>query len=240
MNRKTIIIASLLIVATVSVACVITGFNDDEKTITETRNPGNFHGIDADSGFDVFLYQDGKNEVILEADSSLIEHIETKVKNGVLQIRLNKSFAKINKLSVHVHFDEINIIKASGGSDVVSKTILKQDKLEINASGGADVDVQVDANTIVAGVSGGADLDISGTSNKLNINASGGSDVKAYKLKSLNALVNASGGCDVEVFATQQLDIDASGASDVVFCGNPSVVNINKSGASDVKRRMND
>jgi hypothetical protein len=240
MKQKIIVVASFLILATVSVACIIAGINNNEKGVKETRTVESFSGIDADSGFNVYLYQDGKSEVVVESDSTLIQHIETNVKNGVLKIRLKKNVVRTKTLNVHVHFDKLNMIKASGGGDIIGKTILKQNKLVINSSGGSDVSIEVYANEIEANMSGGVDLDISGTTNSFNINASGGSDVNAFDLKSANAKVNASGGCDVEIFATQKIDIDASGASDVVFSGNPKLVNINKSGASDVKRKKND
>ena len=56
-------------------------------------------------------------------------------------------------------------------------------------------------------------------------------------LKAETAEVDASGASRVAVFATAELNSDASGASRIVYSGNPSSLKKSLSGASSITAR---
>ena len=62
-------------------------------------------------------------------------------------------------------------------------------------------------------------------------------DFEGKELDIKKAIVRSSGGSDASIRVSQELDIEASGASDVYLYGNPKIVNKKVSGASDFHRR---
>jgi hypothetical protein len=239
MNKLAIILSSITLAGIVSAACVFTTISGNGKTATEQREVGEYHAIDVGSGFDVVLYQDGKHELLVEADSNLIEYIVTKVNDGVLHISLKKHITTSNKLIVHAHFNNLDQLSVSGGADITGTGMLKSENFALDASGGADVNLQIDIDKLNINASGGSDVNFAGTSNIININASGGSDLNLFELSVDEANVEASGGSDVKIYVLNKLHVEASGAADVIFKGKPAEIIIDKSGAADVKRMKN-
>jgi len=106
--------------------------------------------------------------------------------------------------------------------------------LEINLSGGSDLEMELTANNIECNASGGSDIDLIGSADRIDISCSGGSDVEARKFMVKHCTVSASGGSDVEIHATESIDASASGASDITYKGNPLQVKVHSSGSSDI------
>ena len=75
---------------------------------------------------------------------------------------------------------------------------------------------------------------LSGTAKTLAINASGGSDFDGKKLEAVNCKVNTSGASDVWVYASGEIEMEASGASDIHYKGSAKVVSSKASGGSDI------
>ncbi|HQU53588.1 MAG TPA: DUF2807 domain-containing protein, partial [Saprospiraceae bacterium] len=111
---------------------------------------------------------------------------------------------------------------------------LKANSFTIQASGGSDLKMDISVENLVCTVSGGADLDLSGSALTIKLDCSGGSDTKARDLRTQNATIEASGGADVYLTVNGELDVEASGASDVTVYGKPRVTHQSSSGAADI------
>jgi hypothetical protein len=99
------------------------------------------------------------------------------------------------------------------------------------------MDLELDLKELDLEASGGSDVLLKGTAKIVKMEASGGSDLDTYEMKAEKCLVNVSGGSDAKVFATKELNVNASGGSDVSYKGNPASVNSDVSGSSDLYKR---
>ena len=61
--------------------------------------------------------------------------------------------------------------------------------------------------------------------------------MNASGLTADEADVNSSGGSDLSIAVRDKIVGNASGGSDISYTGEPSTVNVNSSGGSDVRRR---
>lgn len=208
--------------------------DNDANRIEEDRKVGSFDAINVGYGIDVHLYQSDKTSVAVKAKKEIMEHIITKVENGTLVIKVDNWKRAKGRKDVTIHVPALEEISASGGSDVYGKGNWKMNDLEINLSGGSDLEMELTANRIECNASGGSDIDLTGSADKIDINCSGGSDVEAKKFTVKHCTVSASGGSDVEIHATESIDASASGASDITYKGNPSQVKVHSSGSSDI------
>ena len=71
----------------------------------------------------------------------------------------------------------------------------------------------------------------------MGADASGASTIDAENLKVEDADVEASGASSATVSATNDLKVDASGASKISYNGEPKSIKQNSSGASSVTKK---
>ena len=208
----------------------------------ETRNVKNFHAVKVSSGIDLYIRMGDSESLKIEADEDVIDDIKTEVKDGTLHIYMkrqnnlfNWGFNETRKVFVTVK--NLEKIDASAGSDVESENRLEGDKLEIEASSGSDVKLDVYYKTVSLDASSGSDARISGKAKTFIAEASSGSDIKAYDLEVAIAKVKASSGSDISITVTDELYARASSGADVNYRGNPGIRDSDTSSGGDVNRK---
>jgi Putative auto-transporter adhesin, head GIN domain len=211
----------------------------------EVRTVSTFTGVHIASGIDLYITQGDVEGVAVSAnDVKYRENIKTRVENGILKIyydagegvHINWGWAD-RKMKAYVTVKNIDVLHASGGSDIYTEGALQATKLDLHLSGGSDFKGNLDVGTLTVRQSGGSDVNVSGKVATLTIGASGGSDFKGYELITDNCEVDASGGSDVYVTVNKELNVRASGGSDVSYKGAGVIKNLSTSGSSDVKKR---
>ncbi len=206
----------------------------------EKRNAPGFHGIEVSGGIDLYLSQGQEAVAVSASESKFREKIKTEVKNGVLKIWYeSNSNIRIDwsnrKLKAYVSFKNLDMVEASGGSDVKVEGSIAVSTLSLDVSGGSDFEGKVNLNDLKVDASGGSDVHISGTAKNINIDASGGSDFKGYELITDNCTVDASGGSDIYITVNKELNAESSGGSDIYYKGNGLIRNL-KSSSSNIKK----
>lgn len=187
------------------------------NVVTETRDVKGFNGVDVSGVFQVEIKANQDFRVEVEADDNLVPLIRTEVRNGVLHIESSKRISSSSGLKVRISAPNIENIEASGVS-------------RVDLTGVENNEIRVDT-------SGASKTSISGRTSRLNIEVSGASSIDAEGLEAETAEINASGASKVFVFATKELRGDASGASKIVYSGNPANVERSSSGASSIKAK---
>lgn len=217
-----------------------TAINNDWK---ETRPVGSFSGLSVGSGIDVYLTQGNSEKLTIEAKGIDEEDVISDVRNGTLRLSIDRkgmgifSFWRSSSVKAYVTFRQLGKLTASGGADVSGQGKLSFRDLDVSASGGADVKLNLTADELNASASGGADIVLEGQARTLNADGSGGADLDARKLIVETGNANSSGGSDVYINATRELTLKASGGSDIYYYGSARVAGQSKSGGSDIIRK---
>jgi hypothetical protein len=205
---------------------------------TETRSLEGFDSIAVGGGIDLFVRRGDR--FVVEVTAEDLADIVTEVRDGTLQIGRPKRsgfFSWGDLGSVRVTLPSLASLTASGGSDVDSEGTFSGDQLQLAASGGSDLTIDVSVDTLSVEASGGSDVRLSGSARSAHLESSGGSDLNATQFTADEANVNSSGGSDLAIAVRDKLVANASGGSDVSYTGEPSSVNVNSSGGADVHRR---
>ena len=206
--------------------------------VKETRHVDNFSRINVSSGIDLIISQGDRTDVVAEArNDEMLESILTEVDGNTLKIYSKQKTFKPGPRKVYVTCRDIDGIKATGGSDISAESVIKVSNLEISAHGGSDVRMEIKADELRCEISGGSDADFIGEVMKFTAVASGGSDIRAKELIAENCDLEVSGGSDASITVNNELDVQASGGSDVTYYGDAKIKNVNASGGSDVVRR---
>ena len=205
---------------------------------TETRPLTNFRAIAVGGGIDLLVRQGDR--FVVEVSAEDLADIITEVRDGRLEIGRPKRSGFFNwgdVGSVRVTLPSLESLSASGGSDVDSEGTFFGDKLELVASGGSDLTIDVSVTDLSVEASGGSDVRLSGSAHSARVESSGGSDLNATQLTANEANVNSSGGSDLAIAVRDKLVANASGGSDISYTGEPSSVNVDSSGGAEVHRR---
>lgn len=234
-------IIAVLFIATLFTSCGVDMFNrvnGNRNVTTETRKTSNkFNGIRVSTGIDLYITQGDKNKIVVEADENLHDIIITEVEDGVLKVYSEKNIWRAKARKVHVTIKELNLLKATSGSDVYSKGTIKTDEISISSTSGADIRISVDATSVETKSTSGSDIKISGIAINHASSATSGASIEAYGLESKNVIAKATSGADINIYASEKLDAKATSGGDIDFKGNPKSVNKKSSSGGDVSRR---
>ena len=208
----------------------------------QTRQINGFHGISVSSGIDLYLTQKNIEEVVVEADEDELDKIITKVESGILKIYIKEqSWFNLNwntePRKVHVSFKTLDRLEASAGSDVKAQGILKVEILNLDASSGSDIKLELEANELSVETSSGSDISLKGNVLFVQASASSGSDINASELQTKKCIANVSSGSDIRIHVTDELDANASSGGDIIYSGNPKKKDINESSGGSIHDR---
>ena len=210
----------------------------------QKREVGPFHAIEVSNAIDLVLKQGNEDGVAVSAtDADLRDRIVTKVENGVLKIYVDSKKFHWNwawtdrKMKAFVSFKTLSSLEASGSSDVYVDGNIQGDDLRIDLSGSSDFKGGVSVKDLTLSQSGSSDVKLTGSATNIRIELSGASDVNAYDFAADNCTVHSSGSSDVHITVNKELNVNASGSSDVFYKGGAEVVRSRTSGSSSVSKR---
>lgn len=218
-----------------------------QKTVNdpnaEVRQAKGFHGVSVSNAFQVILTQGNEEGVAVSAsDKDDNQYIRTEVENGVLKVwfdnKNKKDWGKNRKLRAYIAVKDIDILRASGATEIDIEGQLSVKKLHVELSGASDVAGKIIvANDLSVEISGASDLDISGSAKEVSIEASGASAFNAYDFTTSTCKAEASGASTILITVDKELSAEATGASTVSYKGSGSIRHIKTSGASSVSKK---
>lgn len=203
---------------------------DDRREITDE-----FTAVEAHEGLDVYVTQGRDFEILVEADDNVIDLIATDIKDGRLKIHTIENIGRATK-KIYVTLPEITALKSTSGADLVTRDPIQADEINLDASSGSDLKVELSADIVYADTSSGADIRISGEANTLYADASSGADIRAWEFKVKTCEADASSGADIRVNVSERLLADASSGADISYTGNADVTK-NKSVSGSVRKK---
>lgn len=208
--RVAAIVAALSISLT---ACGLVGTRGEGAVTTETRQAGTFSRIESGGVVHITVGIGPASSLQVSAQSNILPLIVTDVVDGTLRIRSSKGFTTTEGVDLKLTTPQLERILLGGGSrgDVNGLTA---DAFEIQLSGGAVLNANGTANTIVLGVSGGSVGHLEGlTASAITVDLSGGSRVEVRATDRVNG--SASGGSRVSVAGGAEASVNTTGGSQV-------------------------
>lgn len=205
----------------VLVLCALTSFG-------QRVDLDKFTKLDASSGYFITLVKSDKHMVDVEMTEGEFEDLAIEVRNKTLHIKTKKGFFNSGKTkaNIELHYTTLNDIDASAGVKIISQETLPTRSLDVDASSGANVLLNVDTEDLNVDVSSGARLEIRGKTLNQNIDLSSGARYEAEELESRNASADASSGASGSIWCTEKLVADASSGGNITYKGSPREKNI--------------
>jgi hypothetical protein len=226
----------------------------------ESRNVGEFSGIQVSTGVNVVYKQEGPTNIKVIADADKLQYVITKVENGVLKVYIdNKGIRslKFKNLSVNVSSPRMNSIKVSSGASFSTVNSVREENMDIDASSGSSIkgtfaisnlttvsatsgsNIKADINTRTINVkaSSGSDTTLEGQADSGIIDVSSGASCKTVNLVMKNAEVECTSGSSLSINVTNRLKARVSSGGSVKYKGDPEIdSNVSKNSGGSLKQ----
>jgi Putative auto-transporter adhesin, head GIN domain len=208
---------------------------DGNKNVkTENRDVRDFTKLKVGGAFDVKIIKSPTYSLKIEADENIIKIIETKVEDGTLYIKSTENICNFKSLKIYVSMPELTGIIASGASEIESTDQFESEKMDITLSGASEVELNIKTKLLQTKVSGASEVELTGEVDTHALVMSGASELEAYKLVAKNYAIVCSGASECQINVTNELNVEASGASEIKYMGKPGKINKKLTGSSEV------
>jgi len=207
------------------------------KVVEENRKTEPFDQIKVSRGMNVYISQGDETKVTVEADENLLSAIETEVHGDVLTITTNGFIRNAKVKKVYVTTPEITGLKSTSGSNVYSETSLNANEMEISATAGSNIKLDINIHNGEISSSAGSNIRLEGKAEKLRCKASSGSNIKAEDLKTKECSARVSSGANIWISTETSLDGEASSGGNIFYYGNPAKTEIHTSSGGNVIKK---
>jgi hypothetical protein len=240
-NNLTVV---LCLVAAVLTACTLTGervnLEGSGDIVTEEQDLSGFDELRVSHSFQVDVKRGEAFRVVTHVDENAIDYLVVEKKGDTLRIGLDSDYnytMNDTTLEAEVIMPELTGVRLSGSSDAAISGFASNDPFSADLSGSSTLRGELESGDASFDVSGSSGVNLTGAAQDLTIDASGSSDIDLSAFPVFDAKVDASGSSTVTVKPGGTLDVDASGASNVYYLGEPTLGNIDSSGGSSVEHK---
>jgi hypothetical protein len=241
--KKAIIIAAIVTAVSVIIAVLILrglpgGLVGSGNLETEQYAFTNFTEVEIGSAFEFEIKQSSSYSINVTADDNVMDYVQVSKDGQTLTIRLRR-FISIGPVTLRasVTLPQLHGLTASGASRGTVSNFSSNEDLDITVSGASRVTGDVTAGNVEFGISGASTIQLEGSANDIDANVSGASHFNLEAFTVNNADVNFSGASSGTVNLNGRLDANLSGASRLWYIGEPTMGDINTSGASAISRK---
>jgi hypothetical protein len=243
--KKTIII--IVLVAVVAVLCTLLilslrgwpgGLIGSGNLDTEEYAFTNFTEVEISSAFDFEIKQSSSYSINITADDNVIDHVQVSQVGQTLKIGLRTVtwFGPVT-LRASVTMPQLSSLTVSGASRGDICDFSSTEDLDITVSGASRVIGDITAGNVEFDISGASTIQLEGSADDMVAGVSGASRFNLDDFTVNNADVNFSGASSGTINLNGRLDANLSGASRLWYIGEPTMGDINTSGASTISKK---
>lgn len=217
-----------------------------------------FDRVEILAPFDVEMARSNVYLVSVTVDDNLFDYVEVTQIGDTLRLCLKPFISfRHSTFRATITLPELRSLELSGASTVDVARFQTTSDVYINVSNASRLDMmslqassvamEVSAASRVIGfikteaadfqVSGASSIELSGSAEGAQLEASGASSLRLRNFYILHASVNLSGASNGNVEVNGNLNVAVSGASSLTFGGNPTLGQVEVSGASSLNRR---
>jgi hypothetical protein len=244
MKKTTIVIIVVAVIAAVAVGVFIAlrfwpgGLVGSGNLETEQYTFADFTRIEISSAFQFEIEQSSSYSINITADDNVIDHVQVSEDGQTLKIRVGRvSFLGPVTLRASVSMPQLNGLTVSGASRGTVSGFSSSEALDMTVSGASRVTGDIAAGDVQFDISGASTVQLEGSADNMVTVVSGASTCNLADLAVQDANVNVSGASTGTINLDGRLDANVSGASTLLYIGEPTMGTINVSGASTLREK---
>ena len=237
--KRAIVAALVLVILTAGLQAGCGGvFTGSGNLETKEYTFTDFTSVEISSAFEFDISQSSSYGVSITADDNVLEKVEVTKEGNALKIGL-KTMPRLGPatLKAEVTMPQLHGLVVSGASRGTISDFSSAENLDITVSGASKVTGDITAGDAEFDISGASTIQLEGSASDMAANVSGASRLNMGGFMVNNANVTFSGASNGTINVTGKLDAALSGASKLSYIGEPTMGNINTSGASTLSRK---
>jgi hypothetical protein len=243
MKKAIIIIAIVVVVVAICTVLILKGWPGvligSGNLETEEYAFANFTRVEISSAFEFEIKQSNSYSINVTADDNVIDRVQISQDGQALKIRVGgvpTSFRGVT-LKALVTIPQLRGLTVSGASRGTVSNFDCTEAVSIAVSGASRVTGDITAGDIEFDVSGASTVQLEGSAADMVAIISGASRFSLGDFTVNNADVNISGASTGTINLDGRLDANVSGASTLLYIGDPVMGTINVSGASTLSKK---
>lgn len=195
--------------------CILGTVYGNGQVVSSERQLNNFYEVNVGFVGDVYIRQGHVQQVIVSADSNLIDLITTRVNQGVLTIDSSTNYSSAGNVKVEITVPDLDRVYLTGVGDV-------------------DI-IDFETNRINLITDGVGSIRATGQVITLNAEVHGVGDLNLRDLLSLDATALVDGVGNIEIYANRTLDLRVDGVGDITYYGK-AVVTTEDDGVGTIRK----
>jgi hypothetical protein len=260
--KRTVLILTLalmIVAAMFAGGCIRKDISEESgNMVTRTFDYTGFTRIKVGYAFKADITRSDSYSVSVVINENMAERLKVNKVGDTLEIGLKEPawnfWGVRNRPQVTVTLPDLHGLNFSGASEGNVQGFKSSSDFDLEVSGASNLDIEMETGSFNADVSGASsingyvkatssDMEISGASNvklkgsggDIRLDVSGASSAKLEEYAVTNTKVELSGASTGRLEISGRLDANVSGASTLVYGGNPTLGKIDISGASSIK-----
>ncbi|MEO5910477.1 MAG: head GIN domain-containing protein [Pelobium sp.] len=216
-------------------ACDFNCIEGSGNQVTKDRNVEAFSKVDFGGSIKMKIRQDSSYSMRITADDNIQKEILTRVKGDVLEIKMKGNFCNTGEIIIELGSKKWNGIDASGSTQIISENQINTDDFMLDLSGSSKVDLDIVTGNLKTSSSGASKINLKGQARQHDVDLSGSAEINAYDFVVSDYRIESSGASNCNINVLNSLKVNSSGASKILYKGNPKDIANEKSGASTLK-----
>jgi hypothetical protein len=262
--KKAIISIILIALVTASLTfagCVRVDLAEKNGPITtNTYNNIGFTGIDIGNAFELTVTQSANYSITVTAGQNVMEHIKIHQDGSLLVFEIDSWvdvwWSNWYNPKVAITMPDLTELNLTGASQANVSGFESDNNFRLYVSGASEIDMDMttgDFFTKLSGasrvsgsltatktdieLSGASRIKLSGSGGDITLEGSGASDAELKNYTGEDASIDFSGASHANLNVSGRLDVQLRGASSLDYYGNPTMGNIDTSGASSINHK---
>ena len=185
--------------------------------INESRELADFYTVEIMGSMDADIVSGESFSCNVKGDDNLVPLVKMAVANNTLEISTKGGYSTKNPLIVYLTMPVLDKAKIIGSGDMTISDVTK-DKVILTITGSGDITAKGSVGILEAVVSGSGDLNL-----------------QHLQADHVNVTINGSG--DADIWSNQSITAHVNGSGDIVYTGNPTIVETQVNGSGDITKR---
>ena len=198
----------------------------------------NFTKVEISTAFEFEIEQASSYSINVTADDNVIDRVQVSQDGQTLKIRVGTvPTLRRATLKASVTMPQLGGLTVSGASRGTVYDFNSTEAVDITVSGASRVIGDITAGDVEFHIDGASTIQLEGSANDMTARVSGASRFSLDDFTVNNANVNISGASTGTINLDGRLDANVSGASTLLYIGDPVMGTINVSGASTLGKK---
>ena len=193
-------------------------------TSTHVFDLDNFNQLEMGNAFQVNVKAGNSYSVSATGELNDLDDLEIFTKDSELIARYKEPWRNHpHKMTIDITMPSLSGVEFSGAVNANISGFKSSREIDFELSGASKCDFSGSAKTIEMDLSGASQLNLTGSGQFIDGELSGASELRSFNYQAEESDIKLSGASEGRLLVTRYLKVDASGASNLRYKGNPNI-----------------